>query len=108
MDLKIYYRNVRKIEEKIDGADAVVVSCETPDGGRAGVLSEVPKRMAARLVADGRALIASEESAAKYREGLEQIRQRALEERAAHCVRVAVIPESELKAKRGAQRPGRP
>ncbi len=107
MDLKVYYRNVRKIEEKIDGADAVVVSCETPDGGRAGVLTEVSKRMAAQLVADGRARLASEESATKYREDLDEVRQRALEERAATRVRVAVIPESELKAKRVAQRPAR-
>jgi hypothetical protein len=107
MDLKVYYRNVRKIEEQIDGADAIIVSCETPDGGRAGVLSEVPKRMAAKLVTDGCARIASEESAMAYRERLEQIRQQALEERAANRVRVAVIPESELKAKRGVQRPGR-
>jgi len=107
MDLKVYYRNVRKIEEQIDGADVVIESCETPDGGRAGVLSEVSKRMAAKLVVDGRAKIASEEAAKAYREGLEQARQQALEERAARRVRVAVIPESELKSRRGAQRPGR-
>jgi hypothetical protein len=108
MDLKVYYRNVRKIEEQINGDDVVIESCESPDGGRAGVLIEVSKRMAARLVTDGRARIASEESALKYREGLEQVRLRALEERAATRVRVAVIPESELRAKRGVPRSARP
>ncbi len=107
MDLKAYYRKVRKTEEKIDGPDAIVVSCQTPDGGRAGVMSEVPKRMAAQLMVDGRACLAGEDVAAAYREELKTARQKALDARVADRVRVAVISESELKSKRTVQRPGR-
>ena len=60
MDLKVYYRKIREVEEQIAAPDAVVVSGDTPDGGKAGVKIEVPLRLAAKLIVEGRARPASD------------------------------------------------
>ena len=61
MDLRVYFQKLRSIEANIPTSYVVVVSQETPDGGRAGVQTEVRREMAARLVIEGRARLASEE-----------------------------------------------
>ena len=43
MDLRAYYQKMRKVESEIQDPYVVIVSRETPDGGRAGVKSEVPR-----------------------------------------------------------------
>jgi hypothetical protein len=58
MDLKLYFQKVREVERSIDGDYAVVVSLESPDGGRPGQMTEVSKSVAGRLVADGKARLA--------------------------------------------------
>jgi len=68
MDLKGYYRKVRKVESEIPEAEVVVVSEETNDGGKAGVMTEVQRAIAARLVVDGRARLATAEETEQFRE----------------------------------------
>lgn len=53
MDLKMYYEKVRETKAKIASEYVVVASLETPDGGKAGVLTEVPRALAARMFVDG-------------------------------------------------------
>ncbi len=67
MDLRAYYEKIRAIEALIDAVFAVVVSKATPDGGRAGVKTELPRAAAARLIADGKAELANPEDAAQFR-----------------------------------------
>ncbi len=67
MDLKKYYARIRAIEEEIHEESVVIVSRATPDGGRAGVKNEAPRGVAARLIAEEKADLASEEEAAEYR-----------------------------------------
>ena len=43
MDLRAYYDKIRTIEAVIDAVFAVVTSRATPDGGRAGVQTELPR-----------------------------------------------------------------
>jgi hypothetical protein len=59
MDFRIYYQKVRDVEAKIPGAYAVVVSNATPDGGKAGVATEVTRRVAAKMVVDGTATLST-------------------------------------------------
>jgi hypothetical protein len=49
MDLKVFYQKVRQVEAGIEEPHVVVISHDTPDGGRAGVASEVKKTVAARM-----------------------------------------------------------
>ena len=70
MDLRVYYQRIRDMQQTIGDSFAVVVSRETPDGGKPGVKSEVPRDLAARMIVDGRARLASEEEAQKAVEAL--------------------------------------
>ena len=67
MDLRAYYRRIRGIEAEIREDSVVIVSRATSDGGRAGVRNETPRAVAARLVAEEKADLASEEEAASFR-----------------------------------------
>jgi len=67
MDLRAYYERVREIEALIGEGFAVVISRTTADGGRAGVKTELPRAVAARLIADGKADLASPEETAQHR-----------------------------------------
>lgn len=66
MDLRVYFQKLRKIESEIPGAHVLVVSLETPDGGKAGVKTEVPRYNAAKLIVDGRARLATAEEIAEF------------------------------------------
>jgi hypothetical protein len=59
MDSRIYYQKIRDVEAKIPGAYTTVVSLATVDGGKAGTMTEVPRRVAAKMVVDGTATLAT-------------------------------------------------
>ena len=67
MDLREYFQKIRKLEAEIEEPFVVVVSRTTPDGGKAGVLTDVPRVLAAKMIADEKADLASAEDAAKFR-----------------------------------------
>lgn len=69
MDVRVYYQKVRDVEAKIPGAFAEVVSVATPDGGKAGTITEVPRRVAAKMVVDGSATLATDGKADRSRKG---------------------------------------
>lgn len=104
MDLKAYYRKVREVEASISEDFPVVVSQETADGGRAGVRNEVARGVAARMIVEGKARLATREEAEEYRRGLAEARREAEQAAIASRVQVTVIPEAELKALRNVLR----
>ena len=63
MDVRIYFQKIREVEGKIPGPYAKVVSLQTPDGGKAGLVTEVPRRVAAKMVVDGMAKLVPESEA---------------------------------------------
>ncbi len=77
MDLRIYYQQIRAVERDIASRDAVVMSMATRDGGKQGVLSEVPRALAASLIVDGKARLASTEEEAHFRSEMIEARQRS-------------------------------
>jgi len=97
MDLRIYYQKIREIESTIADAFAVVVSHATPEGGKAGVQTEVPKRTAAKMIIDGIAHLATAEEAKLFRAA--QSEARHLAEQVAQAAKVAftVVPAAELE-----------
>jgi hypothetical protein len=72
MDLRAYYRKVRGIEAELREDSVVVVSRETGDGGRAGVKADVPRALGARMIADEKADLATEDEAMEFRAGVER------------------------------------
>lgn len=97
MDVRQYYRKLREIEASISEPYLLVVSLETPDGGRAGAVSEVSRYVAAKLILEGCAVVASEKEKAAYLE--RQVIAKKVSYRAdlARRVQVAIIADSDVE-----------
>lgn len=93
MDIRMYFQKVREIEADIADPYVVVVSLQTPEGGKAGCTTEVSRAAAARLIVDGKVRIASaDEQAAYYRSAREAL-QAAQEERMAGKIQLTVVSD---------------
>jgi hypothetical protein len=98
MDLRLFYQKLRKIEQEITDLNVILVSHETPDGGRAGQKSEVTRSIAARSILEGRARLATAEEASEYRAGIESALREAEQRAMAERVHVNVITDTDLRA----------
>lgn len=96
MDLKVYYDKIRQQRGDIADAFPVVVSNETPDGGKPGTMTEVTRELAAKLVVDGVARLAKDVEAAEFRQRQADMRKAAQEAQAASKVQVTLIPKELL------------
>ena len=97
MDLKHYFRKFREIEHGLTDPFPVVISLETSDGGREGVVSEVSRETAAKLIVEGRAVIASEEQKQTFLNNLEARKKAAEKFELARRVQVAIIADPDLQ-----------
>jgi hypothetical protein len=59
MDVRQYYRKLREIESGIAEEYVLVSSLETSDGGKPGVVSEVSREQAAKLLVEGRVTLST-------------------------------------------------
>jgi len=96
VDLKQYFRKMREIEASLTDEFPLVVSLDTPDGGKAGKLSEVSRQNAAKMIIEGRASLASEEAAKTYRARQAAAKEAADKAEMARRVQVAIISDPEL------------
>src|SRR5437660_6944244 len=92
MDLRSYYSKVRDAEGLLTGEYLVVVSLETSEGGKEGVSTEVPRRIAAKLIAEGRARVATEQETAQFHKANRDAKKQYELNEAAQRVQVMVIP----------------
>jgi hypothetical protein len=97
MDLKQYFRKVRQVEAGLIERFPLVVSLETPDGGKPGLVSEVSREEAAKMIVEGRAVLASEEEKELYRQHQVDTKQAAEKAEFAKRVQIAIISERDLK-----------
>ena len=100
MDLRTWYKKVRDAEAGLTGEHFVMVSLATSEGGKEGVRTEVPRSIAARLIAETRARVASEEEALEFREANRLALEQHKQDEAARRVQVMVIPAHKLKKQR--------
>lgn len=98
MDLRAFYQKLRKIEQEITDSHVVVVSHETPDGGRPGQLAEVSRIIAARLILEGRARLATVDESTDFHAAAQKALVDAQQREAANKVQVNVISEADLRA----------
>lgn len=107
MDVMGFYRKIRQLEKEIEGDHAVVVSNETPDGGISGRTANVPKAIAARMVVEGKARLATPEESAQHHaetaRAIEAGRKRELLGRA----QVRLLSDGDIEALRGALKPAK-
>lgn len=103
MDLQVYYRKIRELEESLKDPSVVVVSLETPGGGRAGVRTEVARRIAARMIVEGGARLASAEESREFLEDNAEAKRRADQVAAAARMQFAVVTPHEFRRLKGGQ-----
>ena len=70
MDLKLYYQKVRNTEAEIAEAFPVLVSKETQDGGKDGRCAEVTRAIAAKMIVEGSARLATTDSVSTLRRAI--------------------------------------
>ena len=100
MDLRQFYQKMRKVEQGIAEPHVIVVSLDTPDGGKSGVMTEVQRELAAKLMVEQRVRLATPaESEAFYKSVREGCRERE-REIAASRLRVNVLSDDELASLR--------
>ena len=104
MDLKLYYQKIRDMESKITEAFPVVVSNETGDGGKPGVLTEVTPGIAARMLVEGTAHLATAEEATAFRAVQAEAKRAADQAAAAAKVQFTVLSTTELNKLKGASK----
>lgn len=98
MNVKAYYQKIRELERTLADSFVVIVSHDTPDGGRGGLLTEVPKHLAARMIADERAHLASEDATLQFREKSADAKRTAEELLLADKRQVRPVPASEMRS----------
>jgi hypothetical protein len=107
MDLHVYFRKIRAMEDSLKDPSAVLVSLETPDGGREGVRTEVPRRIAARMMVEGAARLATADEAREFQEQKVEAKRQADQLAAASRMQFTVISPNELRKLRGGAQPGK-
>jgi len=100
MDLRLYYHNLRKAEEEIADEFVVLMSHATPDGGKSGQTTEVPRHLAAQAIVEGRGRLATQEEAAAFYKSAADARRNAEQATLATKVQVNLISESDLQSLR--------
>jgi hypothetical protein len=104
MDLQAYYQKIRDMESKITDEFPLLVSVETSDGGKGGTKTEVPRRLAAKLLVEGQARLASKDELKAHREMLAEAKRLAERAAAAERVQLTVLSSTELERLRGEAR----
>jgi hypothetical protein len=96
VDLRQYFRKLQELEAAMVESDQTVVSLETPDGGKTGMISEVSRANAAKLITEGRAVLASQEQKEEFAEGQRAARQAAEQAEMARRLQVTIVSEADL------------
>jgi hypothetical protein len=97
MDLRAYYQKINDTAALLTGESLVVVSVATPEGGKEGVRTEAPRMVAAKLLVEGRARMATEEETLEFQIANCEAREKFDREEAARRVQVMVIPSLDLR-----------
>jgi hypothetical protein len=95
VDLRQYFRKVREIEANISTPHTLVTSLETADGGKGGVVTEVTREIAAKMIAEGRALLATKAESEAFFVQHETARLAAEKAEAARTLQVTIVSDSQ-------------
>lgn len=96
MDTRQYFRKLREIEATINDEFPLLVSLETADGGKAGIVTEVSRGNAAKMLVEGRAKLAGEAEIAGHRACQAAAREVAEAAELARRVHISIVESSNL------------
>jgi hypothetical protein len=97
MNLRSYFQRIREVERSLTTPFTVIVSHETSDGGKDGLLTEVSSQLAARMIADGRAHLANDDVVRDFQQKKADAKRVADEEAMASKMQVTIVPTMELR-----------
>ena len=101
MDLKAYYKKIRDVEAAIDEEFPIVKSLAREVGGPGGRLTEVSRTVAARMITDGFAELATAKEGRELRARAEEARKAEQERREAERIQFAILSEEDLRSLQG-------
>ena len=104
MDLRAYYKKIREVESGLRDQFVVLISHETPDGGKPGVRTQVPRHVASKLIVEGSARAATAEEAQAFQDENLDAKHVADQLAAANRMQVMVIPANELRNSKSSSR----
>jgi hypothetical protein len=96
MDLRQYFHKVKTLEASLPEDDQLVVSFENADGASEGRITEVSRRIAAKMIVEGRAVLATEEQKQQFMQKYVAARKAIEATEAARRVQVAIISDPDL------------
>jgi hypothetical protein len=96
MELRSYYQKIRELESAIGEEFPLLISLETGDGGKSGTRTEVPRKLAAKMVVEGQARLATPAENAEFRESQAELRRVSEQATAAGRLQIAVLSTTEL------------
>ena len=105
MDLQVYFKKIRAMEDSLKEPSPILVSLETQDGGRAGVRTEVPRRTAATMIVEGAARLATAEEAREFQEQNAEAKRQAEQLAAASRMQFTVVASNEIRKLKGGPQP---
>jgi hypothetical protein len=97
VDLRQYFKKLRDVEAAIEEEFPFVVSLETSDGGKPGVISEVSRELAAKGIVNGQAVLADKDQKLAYLELQAQRKKAAQKAELAKRLQIAIVSGSELE-----------
>jgi len=97
MDVRTYYQRIRDTEGTIPTQYTVVVSLPTDDGGKKGVSIEVSRHLAAKMVVEGSAQLATAAQIAAFQQAQEAACKAAQDAAALSKVEVTMVSSDDLK-----------
>jgi hypothetical protein len=97
MDMRVYYQKIREQRASIADPFPVIVSHETADGGKAGIMTEVMPELAAKMTVDGTARLATAAEAMEFRRMAADAKKAADDAIAASKVQLTVVPREVLE-----------
>src|SRR4051812_45227787 len=98
MDIRAYFQKLREAQSAIPSECVVMVSTDTPDGGKAGRMVEVGREVAAHMVVDGRGRLATDAEARAFRADMTELIYKAKAEQNAGKVQLTVMSPDQLRA----------
>jgi len=104
MNLKQYFQKIRDTESEIVETFPILISNETEDGGKAGRYTEATRAVAAKMITEGRARLATPDEAKTYREAQGEAKLAADRAADASKVQFTVVSTSDMAKLTGSKK----
>jgi hypothetical protein len=104
MNLRLYFEKIRETELQIAETFPIIVSKDTEDGGKAGRYTEVTRAIAAKMITENRARLATPEEGKAYRDAQAEARRQVEETAETAKVQFTVVSATEMAKLAGAKK----